>query len=198
MQVIDGKFLKENPNEVLIRDSLPVKLILGSTAQAADSELLRSKHTNWTEGFVRQHIKDSYLGNLTDEILKKYPATYRGLSTLVTDVRITCPLYNMWRQMNNVTFYVVNQTRFETQSADIDSDIEAILGRYEPKTPEQKRYYPAMQQLFYNFVWYGKINQKYLDRNVLIVDQDILLNSTYSECDYLSLKNIVPRFAALD
>ncbi|XP_066246878.1 neurotactin [Euwallacea similis] len=198
--VIDGKILKENPSDVWSRGRLSVDLVIGSTAQAGSSEILRFKHTNWTSGLVRHHIKESFLGsqNLTDEVLKRYPATYHGLSTLVTDIRITCPLYTIWTEMSNVTFYVDNRTRWENKIADVDSDIEAILGRYEPKTPEQKRYFSSMQGLFYSFVWHGKIDQKFTGKNVLIVDQDVLPNATYSECGFWALKNVVPRFAALD
>ncbi|KAL1509778.1 hypothetical protein ABEB36_004463 [Hypothenemus hampei] len=197
--VIDGRILKENPSEVWQRDQLRVDLVIGSTAQAANSELLRFKHINWTEFLIRHHINESYIGtqNLTKDVTAKYQANYRGLSSLVTDIRIVCPLYNIWSQMTKVTFYVVNQTR-ENQITDIDSDIDAILGRYEPKTPEQRRYFSAMQGLFYHFVWYGKVEQKSLNKTVLIVDQDVLPNSTYSHCNYWILKDFVPKFAALD
>lgn len=198
--VIDGKILKEHPGEVWARGDFPVKLVIGSTAHAASSDMLLLKHTEWTETLVRHHVKDSYLGanNYTDDVFKMYPPTYTGLSSIVTDIRIVCPLFAIWSQMQNVSFYVVDQTRGEHHLADIDSDIDAILGRYEPKTPEQRRYFSAMQGLFYHFVWHGRVEQIVPGKNVLVVEQDVLPIATYSHCGYWILKNIVLPFAALD
>ncbi|XP_050315141.1 neurotactin-like [Anthonomus grandis grandis] len=198
--VIDGVILRESPNEVWSRGPLPVHLVIGSAAQAGSTEKLRLKNTNWTETLVRHHVKESIIGaqNLTNDALKKYTSTYWGLSSMVTDIRIVCPLVSIWKNMDNVTIYVVNQTRSTDKIADIDSDIDAILGRYEPKTPEQRRYFSAMQGLFYHYVWHGKIDEKGPGKNVLIIDQDVLPNATYSHCEYWTLKGIVPKYAALD
>ncbi|XP_076255893.1 neurotactin isoform X2 [Rhynchophorus ferrugineus] len=198
--VVDGNILRENPEEVWSKGSLPVKLVIGSTAHAGSSDKLLLKHTNWTESLVRHHVKESHLGlqNLTDEVLKMYSPTYQGLSAAVTDVRIACPLFAIWTKMQDTAFYMVNQTRGVNELADIESDIDAILGRYEPKTPEQRRYFSAMQGLFYHFVWHDKIEEKQTSKQVIIVDQDALHNSTYSHCAYWMSKNIVPLFAALD
>ncbi|XP_048525216.1 neurotactin [Dendroctonus ponderosae] len=207
--VIDGIILRESPRDVWLRSkkrsaevdaAVKVDLVIGSTAQAGSSELLLLKNLNWTEGFVRHHVKESYIGvqNMTEQVLSKYPKTYQGLSAMITDIRIVCPLYAVWREMHNVHFYVVNQTRGDPRIADIDSDIDAILGRYEPKTPEQRRYFSAMQGMFYHYVWHGKVDNKFWTKNVLIVDQDVLPQRTYNYCDFWILKNFVLTFAAMD
>lgn len=200
--VLDGKFLKEHPASVWAKNEpLPVKLVLGSTAHAAASDKLLWKHTEWTEPMVRKHVQDSLLSNknLTEEVLKRYPANYQGLSAMISDIRIVCPLLAIKTQMHKVPFYVVNRTRGEQNIADIDSDIDAILGRYEPKTPEQKRYFASIQSLFYHYVWFGKVEQgDEFGQKVLIVDQDILPNATYSHCAFWIQNNIVLPYAALD
>lgn len=198
---MDGRILKEHPGDVWSRDSdLPVKLVIGSTAHAGSSEKLLLKHTKWTEELVKQHINESFLSvkNLTEEALKMYPTTYKGLSSMISDIRIICPLFSISSEMHKVPFYVVNQTRFEQDIADIDSDVDAILGRYEPKTPEQRRYFSAMQGLFYHYVWHGKIEQNMIGQKVLVVGQDVLAQPSYSHCAFWIVKNVVLSYAALD
>ncbi|KAB0799565.1 hypothetical protein PPYR_07445 [Photinus pyralis] len=200
--VLDGNILKEHPGKVWAsEEGFPVKLVLGTTAHAAASETLYLKYKSWSEDLVQQHIKESKLGqlNMVDEILKLYPSTYQGLSAMISDIRIVCPLLAVSTQMRNVPFYVVTQNRGELNVADVDSDVDAILGRYEPKTAEQKRYVSAMQQLFYYYVWHGKIQPvEHINNKILIVEQDVLLAANYTHCDYWITKDIVPRYAQLD
>lgn len=200
--VLDGRILKEHPAEVWAREEdLPVKLIIGTTAHAASSEKLLMKHTNWTEELVKQHINESFLGgkNLTSQVYSFYPTTYKGLTAMVSDIRIVCPLFAISTQMHKVPFYVVTQTRNADDLADADSDVDAILGRYEPKTPEQRRYFSAMQGLFYHYVWHGKVEQQnMIGKKVLVVEQDVQPNATYSHCAFWINKNIVLPYAALD
>lgn len=132
--VLDGQILKEHPATVWANnEDLPVKLVLGTTAHASASEKLFLKYQPWTEELVKQHVQESFLGgrNLVDEAMDKYPATYKGLVTMVSDIRTVCPLFAISTQMQKVPFYVVTQTRSEQDLADIDSDIDAILGRYD-------------------------------------------------------------------
>lgn len=198
--VLDGDILQEHPATVLANEDLKIQLVIGSTAHAAHSEKLLLRNKEWTEFLVKEHINMSVLAtkNLTHEIFNMYPMNYKGLSTIISDIRIVCPLLSISSLMRKVPFYVVTQTRGEEDVADIESDIDAILGRYEPKTPAQRRYVSAMQGLFYHFVWHGKIKQQNIGHKVLIVGQDVLPNSTYPECDYWMTKNIVPAYAALD
>lgn len=130
--VLDGNILKEHPATVWANtEDLPVKLVLGTTAHASASEKLLLKHQPWNEDLVAQHVKNSFLSekNLVDEVIGKYPFTYKGLVTMVSDIRTVCPLFAISTQMQKVPFYVVTQTRGEQDLADIDSDIDAILGR---------------------------------------------------------------------
>lgn len=192
---MDGRILKENPEIVWnnTEKPLPVSLVLGTTAQAGSSDKLLMKHTEWTELLIKQHINNSFIfeKNLVEEILKMYPSTYKGLASLISDVRITCPLFTIMSQIQGVPFYVAIQPRGEPNIADIDADIDAILGRYEPKTPQQARYVSAIQDLFYSYVWHGKIEQEMYGMRVLLVGQDVLPNSTYSHCAYWVGQNVI-------
>lgn len=200
--VMDGVILREHPAVVWSREEdLPVKLVLGTTAHSGASDKLLMKHTNWTEDLVKKHIADSFLGakNLSERALSLYSSNYQGLSAMISDIRTVCPLYEISTKMHKVPFYVVTQPRGLQNISDIDSDIDAILGRYEPKTPEQRRYVSAMQGLFYHYVWHGSIEHGTSPGNkVLIVGQDVLPNATYTHCEFWITKNIALPYAALD
>lgn len=172
--------------------NISVPLVLGTTAQAGSSEKLLMRHTEWTELLIKEHINNSFISdkNLVEEISKMYPTTYKGLTSLITDIRITCPLFSIMSQMKGVPFYVAIQPRGEQNIADIDADIEAILGTYEPKTKQQSGYVSAIQDLFYSFVWHGKIEQEMFGMKVLLVGPDVLPNSTYSHCAYWLGQNV--------
>lgn len=77
-----------------------------------------------------------------------------------------------------------------------------ILGfycRYEPKTPEQRRYVSEMQNMFYHFVWHGVVpTEQAKQKKVLIVDQYILPASNFSHCDFWINNNIVLPYADVD
>lgn len=200
--VIDGKILKEHPAEVWTnQEKPPVKLVIGTTAQSAASDFIHLRHKEWTPELIKQHITDSVLGklNLVDEVLERYPQTYQGLVKMVSDIRMVCPLLAISIQQRGVPFYVVTQTRGEQDIADVDSDVDAILGRYEPKTPEQRRYVSAIQQLFYHYVWHGEVLQtENVNNKILVVGQDVLPSANYTHCDFWINKDIVPKFAQLD
>ncbi|XP_044255231.1 neurotactin [Tribolium madens] len=196
--VLDGQILKDHPATTWTQNKL--KLVIGTTAHAGASETLLLKHKEWTEFLVRKHLHESFLNskNLTESVLEMYPRTYKGLSAMISDIRTVCPLMAIASQMHEVPFYVVTQTRGDQDVADVDSDIDAILGRYEPKTPEQKRYFSAMQGLFYHYVWSDRVEHKDVTKKILLVGQDVLPNATYSHCAFWINKGVVLPFAALD
>lgn len=200
--VLDGKILSDHPATVWANvENLPVQLVLGTTGHAAASDKLLMKYTEWTPELIIQHETQSFLSsqNLMEDIANKYPQTYKGLIGMISDIRIVCPLFAISTQMQNVPFYVVTQTRGEQDLADVDSDIDAILGRYEPKTPEQRRYFSEIQNLFYHYVWDGRIVQaEEMRQKVLVVSQVILPAANYSNCDFWINKNIVLPYAQLD
>lgn len=196
--VLDGRILKEHPATIWTQGK--PKLVIGTTAHAGASQKLLLKHKEWTEHLVKKHISESFLSgkNLTESALELYPKTYKGLSAMISDIRTVCPLMVVASQMPEVPFYVVTQTRGEPDLADVDSDVDAILGRYEPKTPEHKRYFSAMQGLFYHYVWLGKVEQGDVTKKLLLVGQDVLSNATYSHCAFWISKGVVLPYAALD
>lgn len=200
--VLDGKILTDHPATVWANvENLPVKLVLGTTGHAAASDKLLMKYKEWTPELVLQHETESFLSsqNLIGDIANKYPQTYKGLIGMISDIRIVCPLFAISTQMQNVPFYVVTQTHGEQDLADVDSDIDAILGRYEPKTPEQRRYFSEIQNLFYHYVWDGRVVQaEEMRQKVLVVSQVILPAANYSHCDFWINKNIVLPYAQLD
>lgn len=51
---------------------------------------------------------------------------------MISDIRVICPLFVQARSQSNIAFYVVTQTQVkdELDLADVDSDVQAILGNY--------------------------------------------------------------------
>ncbi|XP_055326241.1 neurotactin-like [Sitodiplosis mosellana] len=197
--VLDGEVLQKNPIDVL-KEPEPLKLVIGTTAHESHSDKLLHKYTQWTPELVRKHIQESVIGQkgLTDEVLKRYNATYQGLVKIVSDIRTVCPLLVIARSQQSVPFYVVTQTGGDLEIADVDADIQAILGRYEPKTFQQRRYASAIQQLFYHYVSHGELKQYEPRRRVLDVGQDALSVEDYPNCDFWIKEDIVPRYARID
>lgn len=196
--VLDGDILTQHPNEVWTRE-VP-KLVIGTTAHESHSEKLLLKHKEWTAALVREHIQNSKIGQLglTDEVLKRYNATYQGLVQIISDIRTVCPLLTNARVQPSVPFYVVTQTGGDLNIADVDADVQAILGRYETKTFQQRRYFAAMQQLFYHYVSHGELTQYEPSRRVLDVGQDALSIDDYPNCGFWISHDFVPRNARLD
>lgn len=198
--VLDGEVLQKHPADVWNKEPGPPKLVIGTTAHESHSEKLLHKHTQWTPELVRKHIEESKIGQLglTDEVLKRYNATYQGLVQIVSDIRTVCPLLTIARAQPSVPFYVVTQTGGDLAIADVDADIQAILGRYEPKTFQQRRYASAIQQLFYHYVSHGELKQYETRKRVLDVGQDALSVEDYPNCDFWIKNDIVPRYARID
>lgn len=197
--VLDGQVLRKHPNDLWNAKDQP-QLVIGTTAHESHSEKLLLKYKEWTPELVRREIESSKLGQLglTDEILQRYNATYKGLVSIVSDIRTVCPLLTIARVQPYVPFYVVTQTAGDLDIASVDDDIQAILGRYEPRTPAQRRYISAIQQLFYHYVSHGELNQHDPRRRVLNIAQDALSTENYPNCDFWISKDIVPRYARLD
>lgn len=198
--VLDGHILLKHPADVWNREPGTPKMVIGTTAHEAHSEKLYLKHKEWTAELVRKHVEESKIGELglAEEALKRYNATYQGLVSMISDIRTICPLLTMARQQPSVPFYVVTQTGGNLSIADVDADIQAILGRYEGKTPEQRRYISAIQQLFYHYVSHGEMKQFEVRRRVLDIGQDALPTEDYRNCDFWISKDVVPRYARLD
>jgi len=136
---------------------------------------------------------------LTDEVIEKYNASsYASLVSIISDIRSVCPLLTNARQQPSVPFYVVTQGEGPDQLATVDADVQAILGRYEPHTVEQRRFVSAMQQLFYYYVSHGTVQSFVQNRRVINVGQDAQPEEDYLPCNYWISKDIVPRYARVD
>lgn len=200
--VLDGEILLQHPTDAWKRESSePPKLVIGTTMHESHSEKLLFKHKEWTPELVRQHVEESKIGQLglADEALKRYNSTYAGLVSMISDIRTICPLLTIARHQPSVPFYVVSQLgNGDIPLATVDDDVQAILGRYEPKTPEQRRYVSAIQQLFYHYVSHGEMKQFEVRRRVLDIGQDALSTEDYPNCNFWIEKDIVPRYARLD
>uniref|UniRef100_A0A182QGF7 Carboxylesterase type B domain-containing protein n=1 Tax=Anopheles farauti TaxID=69004 RepID=A0A182QGF7_9DIPT len=198
--VLDGNILQQHPADVWSADvSNNVRYVIGSTTHEAHNTKLHLKYTEWTPELVTQHVNDSVVGKLglTEEALRRYNATYQGLVAMVSDIRTICPLLTITQKLQSSQFYVVSQTGGELGIADVDSDVQAILGRYEPKTPEQRRYVSAIQQLFYHYVSHGEIKYE-LRKKLLDVGQDALPTYNTDNCLFWIKNDVVPRYARLD
>lgn len=200
--VLDGDILKQHPADVWNREAGAPKLVIGTTMQQAHSPELRAHYIALAgkEGGLREHLENSRIGqlNLTDEVLQRYGETYEGYAQMISDIRTVCPLLTIARVQPSVPFYVVAQPDIADHVAGGDDDILAILGRYEPKTPEQRRYVSAIQQLFYHYVSHGEMKQFEPRRRVMIIGQDVLSQEDYPNCDFWISKDVVPRYARLD
>ncbi|XP_062708528.1 neurotactin [Aedes albopictus] len=197
--VLDGHILQQHPADVWSTETGKLKYVIGSTAHESHSEKLYMKYTEWTPELVTKHVNESKIGELglTEEALKRYNATYQGLVAMISDIRTVCPLMTISQKLLTSQFYVVTQTGGELGIANVDSDIQAILGRYEPKTPEQRRYVSAIQQLFYHYVSHGEIKSE-LRRKLLDIGQDALPTYNSENCDFWIKNDVVPRYARLD
>ncbi|BFF98939.1 neurotactin [Drosophila madeirensis] len=201
--VLDGDVLFQHPSESWKRDQATEQplLVVGATAHEAHTEKLRELHANWTKEEVREYLQNSQIGTLglTDEVIERYNATnYAALVSIITDIRTVCPLLTNARLQPSVPFYVVTQGEGEDQLATVDADVQAILGRYEPHTVEQRRYVSAMQQLFYYYVSHGTVQSFEPRRRVINVGQDAQPQEDYEHCNYWISKDIVPRYARID
>ncbi|XP_017480541.1 PREDICTED: neurotactin [Rhagoletis zephyria] len=200
--VLDGNILQRHPADAWKEEHTgKPKLVMGTTAHEAHTEQLRQRHANWTADEVRAFIHSSKIGalNLTEEAIRLYNATnYRSLVTMITDIRTICPLLTNARLQPSVPFYVVQQGEGEHQLASVDTDVLAILGRYEPHTVEQRRFVSSMQQLFYYYISHGTVPQYEPSRRVLYVAQDPLPQQDHPNCNFWIRHDIVPRYARVD
>jgi len=202
--VLDGDVVYEHPSDTWKREQANEKnpiLVMGATAHEAHTEKLRELHTNWTREEVRAYLENSQIGalGLTDEVIEKYNASsYASLVSIISDIRSVCPLLTNARQQPSVPFYVVTQGEGADQLATVDADVQAILGRYEPHTVEQRRFVSAMQQLFYYYVSHGTVQSFVQNRRVINLGQDALPQEDYLPCNYWISKDIVPRYARVD
>ena len=199
--VIDGDILQEHPAESWkIEHSGNPKLVMGTTAHESHTDKFHSR-ANWTADEIRNFLEASKIGalNLTDEAIKRYNATnYRALISMISDIRSICPLLTNARLQPSVPFYVVIQGEGKDQLATVEADVQAILGRYEPHTVEQRRFVSSMQQLFYYYVSHGTMPQYDPRRRVLNIGQDPLPQEDHVNCNFWISNDIVPRYARID
>lgn len=194
---VDGHYLKPS-----FMNETKIPVVIGTTAHESASSKLFLRYFNWTSEVVKRHVNKSMIGekNLVDKALKLYNASYEGLASMITDIRTICPLLALSEERSDIPFYVVTQAHGDNQIADVDSDISAILGRYEPKTPEQRRYVAAIQQFFYHYVWHGDVPQASSKKKLMILDvgQDVLPVKEYPNCKFWKDEGFIPRYARQD
>ncbi|KAH0554643.1 neurotactin [Cotesia glomerata] len=203
--VNDGVIVQEDILQVLQRDGPPVPTMFGTTAHSATPQRFRNPNATIESSQVTGIVRESLLGTtgIAEEAISRYNTSLKGFVSMISDIRVVCPLWNLTRSLSNedrdVPFYLSTQPRGHL--ADVDSDVASILGSYTARTPEQKRHVSAIQQLFNQFVW----NEKMIEaanvprsRTVIVVGQDILPQNNLDNCEFWIKKNIVPRYARLD
>lgn len=200
--VLDGDILTQHPSDVWKASGFTApKMVIGTTIHESHSSTLLLKYANWTSELVRKHVEESQIGakGLTDKVFEKYNDTYQGLVSMISDIRTICPLLELHRAIPSSTFYIVTQTGGPQSLADVDADVQAIFGRYEPKTVEQRRYLSSMQQVFFHFVSHGTVPQTDDKRKkILEIGQDPLVKDNWSACEFWIANDFVPRYARLD
>lgn len=199
--VLDGTVLKKHPQDVWKSDTkLSSKLVLGTTAHVAYDPRKPSEFSaNLTAEEVRNIVGNSLIGklNLTEEVLLRYGETVQGLVAMISDIRYVCPLLVLARSQGNLPFYIVTQTQGELNLADVDTDVQAILGRYTSESPEKRRYSDTIRQLFFYYVQHGKLNNYRPQNFILHIEQDIIPQSELSQCDFWIKNDFVPHYAAV-
>nr|CAD7198263.1 unnamed protein product [Timema douglasi] len=204
--VLDGVILRQHLSDVWEKDEgLPIKLVMGASSHSDVPDNLK---TSWNDNSgvqVERYVRDSLLGSrgLADEVFRRYNHSYSGLVSLISDIRTVCPLLTLSRSRPGVPFYVVTHPRSEDGLAGVAADVEAILGTYEPRDVEQKRFVTAMQELFYRFVHLGELRREEAEKKsnqnrVLLIGQDANPSRDYPNCDYWIAQDIVPRYARID
>ncbi|XP_029163153.1 neurotactin-like [Nylanderia fulva] len=199
--VLDGNILQQHVGQILAREKHLIKVVMGTTAHSGTPWQYLSPNITLNATQVEQNLRESVIGiqGLMDEAFKRYNATLKGLVTMISDIRVVCPLLTVARMRTDIPFYVATQPR-RSHLADPDSDAAAILGTYAAVTPEEKRHVSAMQQLFNHYVWHGEVAQ--VDpsgaKRVLVVGQDTLLQQDYPNCDYWIKQDIVPKHGRVD
>ncbi|XP_063979765.1 neurotactin isoform X2 [Diachasmimorpha longicaudata] len=212
--VVDGIIINDNVYNTLKHVGTRVKVVMGSTVHSAGQSQWKNITTGIDQSEIMKIVNESLLGKmgLSGDVATRYNATFHGLTTLISEIRVLCPIYNLTNMtpVNNISFYIATQPRYG-QFADADSDVAAILGSYTLFTPEEKRHQSAIQQLFNQFVWhnriidaakdiYGYSHQNYSQngRKIIVVGQDILPQYGYPNCDYWIKNNLVPKYARID
>ncbi|KAG6453793.1 hypothetical protein O3G_MSEX008315 [Manduca sexta] len=178
-------------------------MVFGTTQHSSHSDLLKMKHLNWTSEMVEKIVNESIIGekNITASVFSHFNKTYEGLVELISAIRTLCPLVSLARLRLSVPMYVVLGSGAGGGAggsglADVNSDVEAILGTFESEMPEQRRFMAAMQQLFYYYIWNGVLPGP--ETGLIAVGQDLLPLHGLPVCDLLIREDIVPRYAHVD
>jgi hypothetical protein len=201
--VLDGRILSKTPQDSWkLEPKLTSNLVIGTTAHAAYDPANPNPvfTSNLTAEDVRKLVNDSVIGQsgLTEEAIELYGETVQGLISMISDIRYVCPLLVLARsQDQNLPFYVVTQTEGALGVADVNSDVEAILGRYTSETPEKRRYLDSVRQLFFYFVGHGKVNHYRSQNFILNIEQDVIPQSELPKCNFWIKNDIVPRYATI-
>lgn len=197
--VQDGSIIQEHIGDILKKD-LKVKVVMGTTAHAGITSKYLEPNANLEPQQVVKMVKESVvgLGGLAEEALRRYNSTFKGLITMISDIRVVCPLLVNSNMNQFIPFYVRTMPR--GTFADPDSDAAAILGSYTPRTVEEKRHIDAMQKLFNRFVWRGEVTKEdpKSTKRILIVDQDVLYAHDYPNCDFWIKANFAPKYGRKD
>lgn len=207
--VLDGELLRAHAYDIWSeakasgKEKLFKPMVLGTTQHSSHSDLLQKKHLNWTSDIVEKMVNASVLGekNLTSSVFMNVDKSYKGLVELISSIRTLCPLISLARISLNVPLYVVMGSGAGggvggSGIADMNADIEAILGTFDSEMPEQRRFMAAMQQLFYYYVWNGQLPGP--ANGLIEVAQDLLPLNGFPLCNLLIKEDIVPRYAHVD
>lgn len=198
--VLDGSILKKHPQNIWELDgNFASKIVIGTTAHAAFDKTKTDVFSNMTVEDVRRYVNESKIGhaNLTDQVIEIYGDSVQGLIAMISDIRYVCPLLVLARSQKNLPFYIVTQTQGDLKLADVDSDVQAILGRYNSESPEKRRYLDAIRQLFYYYVAHGKVLGYRNSNFVLKIEQDVLPDNDIPNCEFWIKNNFVPHFATV-
>ncbi|XP_042276362.1 para-nitrobenzyl esterase [Thunnus maccoyii] len=196
--VVDGYILEAPPFEVWEKKGVynDVPFLVGTTEQEADFSPLAENISMWTWGdykwFVTEKLK-SFSMNLSNDALKLYPSSdfcptkdrcpERAYTTMVSDIRVTCPNNDLaWRAAAALQSPVYRYLVTHTPSGPVDTSagmlpfpsrfsfhcldavaffggLEFLLGK--PLSPKDKNFQDLITRHLVHFAKTGKMEDKW-------------------------------------
>ena len=182
--------------------------------QEADEMIFKSANWMTNEATFRDRVTQrlsTFSADFASEAIKKYKPNgfnpWERYTQMVSDIRSVCPLTKLAREIaagfdSKVFMYVSTQARNSSGGSVADglSDIEAILGVYNPEDHEQRVYVDNIQKMFYYFVYNGDTRRNQaVPRYIDIIDDTVTsVPYDYPQCEFWLSSPVYPLHARME